>query len=61
MLLPSWGTYRQWAEKGAQVRKGEKSSLVVLYKEFEVEADAKDSSGNGMRRMVRASYVFNAS
>lgn len=25
-----WGTYRQWAEAGAQVRKGEKSSYVVF-------------------------------
>src|SRR5690606_25702615 len=27
-----WGTYRQWQDKGCQVRKGEKSSLVVFYK-----------------------------
>ncbi|MER8533377.1 ArdC family protein [Mesorhizobium sp. M0220] len=27
-----WGTYRQWQERGAQVRKGEKSSLIVFYK-----------------------------
>ena len=32
-----WGTYRQWQEKGCQVRKGEKFSLVVFYKTFEVE------------------------
>jgi antirestriction protein ArdC len=29
---PIWATYRQWAELGCQVRKGEKSSLVVFYK-----------------------------
>ena len=58
---PIWGTYHQWAELGAQVRRGEKSSLVVFYKEFEVEPDAEDASDNGMRRMARASYVFNAS
>jgi antirestriction protein ArdC len=27
-----WGTYRQWQDRGAQVRKGEKSSLIVFYK-----------------------------
>lgn len=28
-----WGTYRQWAEAGAQVRRGEKASYIVFYKE----------------------------
>jgi antirestriction protein ArdC len=37
-----WGTYRQWAEAGAQVRKGEKSSYVVFYKELEFTRDAVD-------------------
>ena len=29
---PWWGTYRQIAERGGQVRKGERSTLVVLWK-----------------------------
>src|SRR4051812_29380254 len=28
----AWGTYKQWAEKGAQVRKGEKATMVVFWK-----------------------------
>ncbi|WP_291308146.1 MULTISPECIES: ArdC family protein [unclassified Devosia] len=32
---PQWATYKQWAERGVQVRKGEKASLVIFYKEFE--------------------------
>ena len=61
-----WGTYRQWQERGAQVRKGEKSSLIVFYKQFDREDDAATDAGgdddaNGQRRfMARASYVFNA-
>lgn len=55
-----WGTYRQWAELGAQVRKGEKSSLVVFYKEFETDPDPDDAGDTGKRRMARASHVFNA-
>ena len=35
----TWGTYRQWAEAGAQVRKGEKAAYIVFYKEFTVAAD----------------------
>jgi antirestriction protein ArdC len=57
---PIWGTYRQWAEKGAQVRRGEKSSLVVFYKEYETTPDPDDADDNGTRRVARASYVFNA-
>jgi antirestriction protein ArdC len=55
----AWGTYRQWQEKGAQVRKGEKSSLVVFYKEYDTDPDPEDASDSGKRRMARASYVFN--
>jgi len=58
---PIWGTYRQWAELGAQVRRGEKSSLVVFYKEFETDPDPDVGDDNGKRRVARASYVFNAS
>lgn len=56
--FPVWGTYLQWQEKGCQVRKGEKSSLVVFYKEF--ETDPEDEDDNGRRRVARGSYVFNA-
>lgn len=58
---PIWATYRQWAEIGAQVRKGEKATLVVFYKEYETEPDADNSEDDGKRRVARASYVFNAS
>lgn len=60
-----WGTYRQWQSAGAQVRKGEKGSLVVFYKEFTVteeggEADDGGIAINGKRLFARASTVFNA-
>ena len=58
---PIWATYRQWAELGCQVRKGEKSSLVIFYKEYETEPDADNADDDGKRRVARASYVFNAS
>lgn len=57
----TWGTYRQWQNKGCQVRKGEKSSLVVFYKEFTVEEQLENGeTEEGKRMMARASYVFNA-
>lgn len=57
---PVWATYRQWSELGAQVRKDEKSSLVIFYKEFEADPDPDDASDDGKRRVARASRVFNA-
>ncbi|MCQ0990342.1 ArdC family protein [Jiella marina] len=55
-----WGTYRQWQEKGCQVRKGEKGSLVVFYKRYTVEAAGDDENDDGERLVARASWVFNA-
>uniref|UniRef100_UPI000577D29D ArdC family protein n=1 Tax=Bradyrhizobium japonicum TaxID=375 RepID=UPI000577D29D len=57
---PVWATYKQWLELGAQVRKDEKSSLVIFYKEFETDPDPEDASDDGKRRVARASRVFNA-
>jgi antirestriction protein ArdC len=56
---PIWGTYRQWRELGCQVRKGEKASIVVFYKAYEVEPDPDNDQDDGRRRVARASYVFN--
>ena len=44
---PIWATYRQWSELGAQVRKSEKSSLVVFYKEYESEPDPEKAEDDG--------------
>ncbi len=59
-----WATYRQWSEAGAQVRKGEKASLILFWK-----AAANDDGGNnesddhasgGRRRFISKAYaVFN--
>jgi len=57
-----WGTYRQWQDRGCQVRKGEKSSLIVFYKKLEF-AQTDETTGeveNAERLMARASFVFNA-
>lgn len=57
-----WGTYRQWQEKGAQVRKGEKASLVVFYKtvQFEQQDEKTGEAVDAERSFARASWVFNA-
>jgi antirestriction protein ArdC len=55
----TWGTYRQWAEAGAQVRKGEKAAFVVFYKELEVAGETADAETE-TRLFARATPVFAA-
>ena len=56
-----WGTYRQWSECGAQVRKGEKSSYIVFYREIEIAGEATGpDDGIETRLFARATPVFAA-
>ena len=57
--LPAWGTYKQWTELGAQVKRGEKGAPVVFYKQFEVESDNGEEDPQ-TRIFARHSIVFNA-
>lgn len=54
---PVWGTYKQWQAQGAQVRKGERGTPIVFYKELEREPE----EGADPERVLfaRASWVFN--
>ena len=54
-----WGTYKQWQEKGAQIRKGEKSSVIVFYKELERTSEHEPGETEKVL-FARASRVFNA-
>ena len=56
-----WGTYRQWAEAGAQVRQGEKAAFVVFYKELAIAADPETGdTETAIRLFARATPVFAA-
>lgn len=60
-IFPYWASYRQWADLGAQVRRGERSSIVVFYK----RSDRHDRNDAGEdvttpRAVLRYSAVFNA-
>lgn len=59
---PIWGTYKQWQAKGAQVRRGERASLIVFYKMLEGVQEDPTTGETEARRvpMARASHVFNA-
>lgn len=57
-----WATYRQWSELGAQVRKGETSTTVLLWKPLAngTEADVAGDQPTRQRLLARAFRVFNA-
>jgi antirestriction protein ArdC len=55
-----WGTYKQWTEAGAQVKKGEKASYIVFYKEITVAGDEDSEDETGTRLFARATPVFAA-
>ena len=56
-----WATYRQWAAAGAQVRKGERATLVLLWKAVRGREDngGEDDGAGQERRLARAFLVFN--
>lgn len=59
-----WGTYRQWQALDAQVRKGERATTVVLWKEFAAHSDddaVGDDEHPQRRLFARAFSVFNSS
>jgi antirestriction protein ArdC len=58
-----WATYQQWQDKGAQVRKGEKATLVVFWKFAHDSGESQeDGTESGRSRLLftRGYSVFNA-
>jgi len=53
----TWGTYRQWKEKECQVRKGEKSSPIIFYKQLMYEDEQGEDQS---RRLLKSYSVFNS-
>jgi antirestriction protein ArdC len=59
---PWWGTYRQISELGGQVRKGEKSTMIVFWKRLRVSDRnaSADESATKIIPMLKHFRVFNA-
>jgi antirestriction protein ArdC len=59
-----WATYQQWQDRGAQVRKGEKSTTVVFWKFANQSRESQEDNeqpANGSRLLFTKGYsVFNA-
>ena len=59
---PYWMTYNQAKTLGAQVRKGEKSTIAIFYKSYTKHVEAADTGEQSeeSRRVLKAYSVFNA-
>lgn len=60
----TWATYRQWSDVGAQVRRGETGTHVILWKKQERDEPASadgDGEDRGARFFARSFVVFNQS
>lgn len=60
----TWATYRQWSDVGAQVRRGETGTHVILWKRQERDEPGSadgDGEDRGARFFARSFVVFNQS
>lgn len=57
-----WATYQQWKERGAQVKKGQKSSQIIYYKKVEKKEEAQSGGQDekSFYNMLKSYCVFNA-
>ncbi|QUD89840.1 ArdC family protein [Phenylobacterium montanum] len=59
-----WATFQQWRSKDCSIRRGEKASLAVLWKEVSRDddepSDDADQVGSRRRMFAKAFHLFNA-
>jgi hypothetical protein len=54
-----WGTYKQWAALGAQVRKGERGSPVVYWGRFDAHKNS-ENPGEAVSRVLCKQFRIGA-
>ena len=47
---PFWGTFKQWSDMGAPVKKGEKATSIVFWKRISKTVTAEDRDGNQVEK-----------
>ena len=53
-----WGTFKQWQDKGAKVRKGQKGTKIIFFDKIKVED--KETQEERLIPMLKGFTVFNA-
>lgn len=57
-----WGTFDQWKKAKRFVRKGEKGTNIIFWKQFKIKTDEKDENGDDVEKMIpfmRYYTIFN--
>jgi antirestriction protein ArdC len=54
-----WGTFKQWTELGARIKRGEKAALVILWKVEDRQENEDETEEEKRRLLARGYYVFN--
>jgi len=54
-----WATYRQWSDRGAQVRRAERGFPVIFWERRALTKDGEEATENNSRFVARAYTVFN--
>lgn len=57
-----WGTFDQWKKVKRFVKKGEKATGIIFWKQVKITLDEKDENGDDIEKMIpfmRYYYVFN--
>lgn len=61
---PTWATFKQWSDRGASIRKGEKATQIVFWKSLNIKDDEADSDADGENEksimFAKGYHVFNA-
>ena len=55
-----WASYRQWERLGAQVRRGERGTVIVFYNQLNTAPTNELDESGRYRLVARASRVFNS-
>jgi antirestriction protein ArdC len=55
-----WATYKQWADEGFQVAKGEKGTMLVRWVDVEDKKAVVDDDAKRMRKVPKVFFVFHA-
>jgi len=58
-LCGYWASYDQWRKLGAQVRKGERGSIIIFYKKLDGDEEPEAGEIEVPRIVIRHSHVFN--
>ena len=52
-----WGTYRQWQEKGCQIKKGSKATTIVFWKPLSYKCEVENTETGELEEVENQTFV----